>query len=147
MVRYTEDDVWNALADLEPGVALATAATQYVVPRNTLRGRVNGAQSHRHAHDGEQRLMAIQEERLEKWILQQEALGYEPTHSQVRAIAVAVLKKQDDHKNLGKKCTSHFMQRHPAIKSRLGRRVSWQRISEATSDNIRHFFDLYETVS
>ena len=103
MARYTEEDVQNALADLESGVALATAATRHGVPRNTLRGRFNGAQPHRYAHDGGQRLTTVQEEHLEKWILQQEALGYAPTHAQVRAIAIAVLNRQGDHKNLGKK--------------------------------------------
>ncbi|CAG5137170.1 uncharacterized protein ALTATR162_LOCUS46 [Alternaria atra] len=147
MARYTEEDVQNALADLESGVALATAATRHGVPRNTLRGRFNGAQPHQRAHDGEQRLTNVQEEHLEKWILQQEALGYAPTHAQVRAIAIAVLKRQGGHKNLGKKWTSHFVKRHPAIKSKLGRRTSWERINEATPENIRHLFNLYETVS
>ncbi|RII22746.1 hypothetical protein CUC08_Gglean013400 [Alternaria sp. MG1] len=147
MARYTEQDVQNALADLESGVASATAATRHGDPRNTLRGRSNGAQPHQHAHNDEQRLTTIQEEHLKKWILQQEALGYAPTHAQVRTIAIAVLKRQGDCKNLGKKWTSHFVQRHPAIKSKLGRRTSWERVNEATPENIRHFFNLYETVS
>ena len=43
MATYTEDDVQNALADLENKVALATAATRYRVLRNTLRSRLNSA--------------------------------------------------------------------------------------------------------
>ena len=82
-----------------------------------------------------------------KWILQQEALGYAPTHAQVQAIAIAVLKRQGDYKNLGKKWTKHFVQRHPEIKAKLGRRTSWERINEATPENIRYLFNLYETVS
>jgi hypothetical protein len=39
------------------------------------------------------------------------------------------------------------VQRHPAIKSKLGRRISWERVNEATLENIRHLFNLYETVS
>jgi len=147
MARYTEQDIQNAVADLESGVALATAATRHGVPRNTLRGRFNGAQPHKHAHDGEQRLTPVQEEHLVKWILQQEALGYAPTHAQVQAIAIAVLKRQGDYKNLGKKWTKHFVQRHPEIKAKLGRRTSWERINEATPENIRYLFNLYETVS
>ena len=65
MATYTEDDVQNALADHRNGAAIAAAATRHGVPRSTLRGRLNGAQSHRHAHDGEQRLSAVQEEHLE----------------------------------------------------------------------------------
>jgi hypothetical protein len=147
MARYTEEDVQNALADLESGVALATAATRHGVPRNTLRGRFNGAQPHRHAHNGAQRLSVIQEEHLERWILRQEALGHAPTHAQVRAIATAVLKREGDHKNLGKEWTSQFMRRRPAIKSKLGRRTSWERINAATPESVRQIFDLYETVT
>jgi len=65
MATYTEDDVQNALIDHENGIAKATAATRHSVPRSTLRGRLSGAQSRRDAHDSEQRLSAVQEERLE----------------------------------------------------------------------------------
>lgn len=147
MARYIEADVQNALADLESGVALATAAVQHGIPRNTLRGRFNGAQPHQHAHNTEQRLTAVQEKQLECWILQQEALGYAPTHAQVRAIATGVLKQGDDYRNLGKRWTRHFVQRHPAIKTKLGRRTNWERINAATPENIKHLFNLYETVS
>ena len=147
IARHTEEDVQNALADLESGVALATAATRHGVPRNTLRGRLKGAQPHLHAHNSEQRLSAIQEEHLERWSLRQEALGYAPTHAQVRAIAIAVLKQEGDHKNLGKRWTTQFMKRHSAIKSKLGRRTSWERINAATPESIRQLFALYETVT
>ena len=147
MVYFTPDRTAFFTPDYAPqggslksGVALATAATRHGIPRNTLRGRFNDAQTHRHDHDGRQRLAAIQEEHLEKWTLQQEAVGYAPTHAQVRAIAIAVLKGQGDHKNLGKKWTTHFVQHHPAIKSKLGRRISWERVNEATLENIKRFF-------
>jgi len=70
MITYTEGDVQNALADIISGTALAAAATRHGVPRNTLRGRLNGAQPYRYAHGDEQRLTAIQEEHLKLWILQ-----------------------------------------------------------------------------
>ena len=53
MAIYTEDDVQNALADLENGVALATAATHHSVPRSTLRDRLNGARPYRYTYDNE----------------------------------------------------------------------------------------------
>ena len=66
MAAYTENDVQNALANLQNGVALATAATHHGVPRNTLRGRLDGAQSCQDAHETEQRLSVIQEEHLKR---------------------------------------------------------------------------------
>jgi hypothetical protein len=147
MATYTEGDVQNALTDLRNGVLLATAATRNGAPRNTLRGRLNGAQPHRHAHCDGQRLTAVQEEHLELWILRQEALSYAPTHAQVRAIASGVLEREGDHKPLGRKWSSHFVKRHPAVKTKLGRRTDWEHINAATPDNIRLLFELYETVS
>ena len=147
MARYTEGDIQNALADLRNGVALATAATEHGVPRNTLRGRLNSARPHQYAHSDQQRLTAIQEEHLERWILRQEALGYAPTHAQLRVIASGILKQAGDDILLGKKWSNHFVKRHPAVKTKLGRRTDWQRINAATPENIKHLFSLYDTVS
>ena len=58
-----------------------------------MRGRLDGAQSCQDAHETEQRLSVVQEERLERWILRQEALGYAPTHDQIRGIASNILKR------------------------------------------------------
>ena len=65
----------------------------------------------------------------------------------MRAIVSGVLQQVGDQKPLGKKWSSHFAKRHPAIKTKLGRRTDWERINAATPDNIRRFFKLYETVS
>ncbi|KAF6515118.1 hypothetical protein HZS61_005024 [Fusarium oxysporum f. sp. conglutinans] len=147
MPEYTEQDLQNAIVDVRNGVAVRTAATRHGVPRGTLRARLNGAQPQRTAHGDQQRLTANQEEHLKQWILRQEALGYAPTHAQVRAIASSVLKQQGDHKPLGRKWSSHFVERHLAVKTKLGRRTDWKRINAATPDNIKHLFNLYETVS
>ena len=147
MAIYTENDVQNALANVRNGVALATTATRNGVPRNTLRGRLGGAQSYRYAYEDEQRLSTVQEQNLERWILRQEALGYAPTHAQVRAIANGILRQEGDDKPLGKKWSSHFIERHPAVKTKLGRRTNWERINTATPVNIRKLFKLYDTVS
>ena len=147
MAIYTENDVQNALVDIRNGVAVRRAATVHGVPRNTLQGRLDGAQSCREAHEDEQRLSTVQEQNLERWILQQEALGYAPTHAQVRAIANGILRQQGDDKLLGKKWSGHFIDRHPAVKTKLGRRTDWERVNAATPANIRKLFKLYDTVS
>jgi hypothetical protein len=70
MATYTENDVQNALTDIRNRGALRTASTHHEIPRATLRGRLNGAQSYRDAHDNEQRLSTVQKEHLKRWILQ-----------------------------------------------------------------------------
>jgi Tc5 transposase DNA-binding domain/helix-turn-helix, Psq domain len=147
MDRYTEADIQNALADIANGVPAKTAAKNHGIPRTTLRGRISGSQNHRSAYSNMQRLSPEQEDHLAAWILQQESLNYAPTHAQVRAIATGVLKQAGDYQPLGKKWTTHFLNRHPELKTKLGRRTDWERINAATPENIRHLFDLYETVS
>jgi hypothetical protein len=147
MARYTEKDVENALRDIESGVAVRHATRRHGVPRGTLRDRLNGAQPHQLAHSDQLRLSTPQEEHLKQWILRQEALGYAPTHGQVRAIASSVLKRQGDNRPLGKKWSTHFVRRHKEVKTKLGRRTDWERIKAATPENIRHLFSLYETVT
>jgi hypothetical protein len=147
MAQYTEADIQNALADIANGIAKATAGMRHGVPRTTLRDWISGSQQHRTAHSNMQRLSPEQEKHLTHWILQQEALNYAPTHAQVRAIATSILKQAGDDRPLGKKWTSHLIQRHLELKTKLGRRTDWERINAATLDNIQRLFSLYETVS
>jgi Tc5 transposase DNA-binding domain/helix-turn-helix, Psq domain len=147
MDRYTEADIQNALADIANGVPTKTAAKTHGVPRTTLRDRISGSQNHRSAYSNMQRLSPEQEDHLAAWILQQESFNYAPTHAQVRAIATSVLKQAGDYQPLGKKWTTHFLNRHLELKTKLGRRTDWERINAAILENIRHLPDLYETVS
>ena len=147
MPSYTEKDVEQALVDLANGTSMATAANRHGILRTTLRDRQSGTQPSRLAHSFQQRLSAIQEDHLEQWILCQEALGYAPTHAQIRAIATAVLRTNGDQQLLGRKWSQHFVRRHPTIKNKLGRRTDWQRVNAATPANIKLFFNLYETVN
>ena len=147
MALYTEADIANALADIANGVPVATAGSRHGIPRTTLRDRISGSQHHNTTHTNMQRLSPEQEEHLARQILRQEALNYAPTHAQVRAIATGILKLAGDNRPLGKKWTNHLIQRHPELKSKLGRRTDWERVNAATPENIQRLFDLYETVS
>lgn len=147
MPIYTEQDIKNALQDIQNGVSVHQATRRHGVPRGTIRGRINGAQPHQQAHSNQLRLSEIQEEQLKNWILRQEALGYAPTHAQVRAIASSILHYQGTTSSLGKKWTTHFLQRYPELKTKLGRRTDWERIKAATPEGIKSLFDLYETVT
>ncbi|KAG6994317.1 Linalool dehydratase/isomerase [Fusarium oxysporum f. sp. conglutinans] len=92
------------------------------------------------------RLTTDQEDDLERWILRQKKLGHAPTHAQVRTIVRSVLARHGDHAPLGRKWTTRFVERHPALKTKLGRRTDWERVNAATPANIKRLFDVYETV-
>ncbi|KAF6514359.1 hypothetical protein HZS61_005493 [Fusarium oxysporum f. sp. conglutinans] len=112
----------------------------------TLRGRLTGAQSRQVARQEQLRLTTDQEDDLERWILRQKKLGHAPTHAQVRTIVRSVLARHGDHAPLGRKWTTRFVERHPALKTKLGRRTDWERVNAATPANIKRLFDVYETV-
>ncbi len=147
MPKYTEKDIENAISDVLDGSAVNRAARIHGIPTQTLRDRICSARPRRLAHENQQRFSSIQEKELVSWVLRQEALGYSPTHAQLRGIATAVLKKQGDLQPLGKRWTTHFIKRHDCIKTKLGRRTDWQRINAACPANINRLFDLYETVN
>ncbi len=145
--RYSEADIAAAISDVENGVSLSYAAATYAIPRTTLRNRTTSSQSRGMAHKNQQRLSGAQEEGLVEWILRQEALGYAPTHAQLRGIATKMLQKQGESSPLGKRWPGNFLKRQPRIKTKLGRRTDWQRISCTNPDNINKLFDLYQTVA
>ena len=126
MAQYTKADIENALTDVASGISTATAAVRYSILRTTLYSRISGSQHHKSAHANVQRLSIAQEEHLACWILRQESLNYALTHAQVRAIATSILKQAGDYCPLGKKWTSHFIGRHPELKTKLGRRTDWE---------------------
>ncbi|KAJ0122868.1 hypothetical protein HZ326_31548, partial [Fusarium oxysporum f. sp. albedinis] len=126
--------------------SLKTAAKKNGLPPSTLRGRLTGAQSRQVARQEQLRLTTDQEDDLERWILRQEKLGHAPTHAQVRTIVRSVLARHGDHAPLGRKWTTRFVERHPALKTKLGRRTDWERVNAATPANIKRLFDVYETV-
>ncbi|KAH7461693.1 hypothetical protein FOMA001_g18887 [Fusarium oxysporum f. sp. matthiolae] len=128
MPVYSADDLENAIADVKNGVSLKTAAKKTVARQEQLR------------------LTTDQEDDLERWILRQEKLGHAPTHAQVRTIVRSVLARHGDHAPLGRKWTTRFVERHPALKTKLGRRTDWERVNAATPANIKRLFDVYETV-
>ncbi|KAF6528234.1 hypothetical protein HZS61_008536 [Fusarium oxysporum f. sp. conglutinans] len=103
-------------------------------------------QSRQAARQEQLRLTTDQEDDLERWILRQEKLGHAPTHAQVRTIVRSVLARHGDHAPLGRKWTTRFVERHPALKTKLGRRTDWERVNAATPANIKRLFDVYETV-
>ncbi|KAL5611305.1 hypothetical protein FOBRF1_007422 [Fusarium oxysporum] len=146
MPVYSADDLENAIADVKNGVSLKTAAKKNGLPPSTLRGRLTGAQSRQVARQEQLRLTTDQEDDLERWILRQEKLGHAPTHAQVRTIVRSVLARHGDHAPLGRKWTTRFVERHPALKTKLGRRTDWERVNAATPANIKRLFDVYETV-
>ncbi|RYC77996.1 hypothetical protein BFJ63_vAg19130 [Fusarium oxysporum f. sp. narcissi] len=99
---YTEDDVIQAILDVtENGLSQNQAAQKNGVPPTTLSDRLRGLPSKSEVTQPAQLLSKSEESRLVTWILRQEALGYAPSHRQVRATVAALLGQQGRERPIG----------------------------------------------
>lgn len=147
MSSYTDSDLSSAVEDVRQGTPLRSASKQYGIPKSTIYGRLNGASPRTEQYQDLQKLSPELEDRLVKWILNQESLGFAPTHHQVRVLAASLIQDPGDRTPLGKKWIGYFLKRHPELQTKLGRRTEWARINAATPANINAFFQLYHTMS
>jgi hypothetical protein len=145
MSSYSDKDLSSAMEDVKNGTPIREAARLHNVPRTTLQGRLSGRNARRLISQEQQRLSTVHEKGLVDWIIRQESLGFAPTHAQLRAIAASLLESQGSHSSLGKRWATSFIQRHPNIQSKLGRRTEWSRVNAACPENINKLFSLYET--
>ncbi|KAF6525579.1 hypothetical protein HZS61_011374 [Fusarium oxysporum f. sp. conglutinans] len=94
-LSYMEDEIIQATLDVtDNGPSQNQAAQKNGVPQPTLFDRLRGLPSRSEITQPAQLLYKSQESRLVTWILRQEALGYAPSHSQVRATVAALSRQQ-----------------------------------------------------
>ena len=140
MAKYTENDLLNALADIQRGTAAAKAAKLWSVPRTTLRNRLRGAEPLKVAMAHCQRLSPSQEESLAQWIRIQGTIGYPPTHATIRFIASRILANDGDLKPLGRNWMEGFLKRNPSVKTMKGKSIESARLTNANVKIIQDFF-------
>ena len=91
-----ESSIKQALEAIENGTSESKAAKDYNIPRSTLYNRRTGRTDTQHGHTNQQRLSPKQEDELCRWIIEQEARGYAPSHKRVRETAVLMLEVSGD---------------------------------------------------
>ena len=79
------------------------------------------------------------------WILRQEALGYAPSHSQVRATVAALLRQQGRERPIGVHWVARFVKRHPTIKAKIWKRQEASRFNSFTPMALNWYFDIRES--
>jgi len=137
---YTKDDVQYALIDIANGKSERKASLDWGVPRGTLQDRISGRLSRSEAHEHQQRLAPVQEQRLTDWVLVQESLGQNPTHAHIRAFAGRILAARNDAIPLGKRWMAGFLRRNPVLKTKKQFRIDSVRVNGASSDIIKAWF-------
>jgi 4-hydroxybenzoate polyprenyltransferase len=144
MSNYTNEDIKNALQDVKNGLSQRKAASRNGVPRQTLRDRIAGALPHSEAHKHQQKLSEAQEQYLRDWILVQGAIGFPPTHIQVREFAQRIARKNGYDEPIGRHWIKNFLARHKEIKTHRSRKIDTARFNGATTDRIKAFFQLLQ---
>ncbi|KAJ0132716.1 Uncharacterized protein HZ326_24203 [Fusarium oxysporum f. sp. albedinis] len=145
-LSYTEEDVIQAMLDVtDNGLSQNQAAQKNGVPQTTLSDRLRGLPSRSEITQPAQLLSNSQESRLVTWILRQEALGYAPSHSQVRATVAALLRQQSRERHIGVHWLARFIKRHPDIETKVGKRQEAARFNSFTPMAVNWYFGIRES--
>ncbi|KAM4066298.1 Tc5 transposase DNA-binding domain-containing protein [Hirsutella rhossiliensis] len=140
---YTEDIMANAIIDVtKNGLSQYRAAQKYDIPQQSISDRLKGQVALADQIQPRQLLSKSQEARLVSWILRQESLGYAPSHSQIRACVEALMKQLNNERTVGRNWVSKFINRHPDIKNKRGRRQEANRFNAFTPRAVHWFFDI-----
>ncbi|KAM5529833.1 hypothetical protein FOXYSP1_17677 [Fusarium oxysporum f. sp. phaseoli] len=143
--KYTEEDMAEAILDVtDNGFSPPQAAQRRGVPRSTLIDRPNGRGAVKEQVHPYRRLSKNQEDRLAFWILRQESLGYAPSHNQVRACVIGLLRQQGEHSELGRNWVTRFINRRTDLKTKMGRRQEANRFDSFTPKAVHWYFDIRE---
>ncbi|RKK06786.1 hypothetical protein BFJ65_g18340 [Fusarium oxysporum f. sp. cepae] len=143
---YTENDVIEAILDVTDNhLSQHQAAQKHGMPQTTLSDRLRGLPSKSEVTQPAQLLYKSQEARLVTWILRQEALGYAPSHSQVRATVPALLRQQGRERPIGVHWLARFLKRHPEIDTKVGKRQEASRFNSFTPMAVNWYFDIRES--
>ena len=77
---------------------------------------------------------------MKRWILDLEAQGYAPTFNTVRELAAVVSRSTGGPQKVGKNWLSRFIQRHPEVASKVGRKIDTRRVDNTTSEALETWF-------
>ncbi|KAG6996863.1 hypothetical protein FocnCong_v014905 [Fusarium oxysporum f. sp. conglutinans] len=145
-LSYTEDEIIQAMLDVtDNGLSQNQAAQKNGVPQTTLFDRLRGLPSRSEITQPAQLLSTSQESRLVTWILRQEALGYAPSHNQVRATVAALLRQQGRERHIGVHWLARFIKRHPDIETKVGKRQEAARFNSFTPMAVNWYFGVRES--
>ncbi|KAJ5819468.1 hypothetical protein N7474_005059 [Penicillium riverlandense] len=118
------------------------AAETFNVPETTLRRRLNGSKSRAETRANGHKLNQFEEEVLEKKLLEADKRGFSIRPEFLRGMAQILLRDrtQDPTATLGVNWTYKFIKRHPALRTRYNRRITYQRAKQEDPNIIKQWF-------
>jgi hypothetical protein len=125
------------------------AAAVYGVSETTLRARLNGRKPRNETRANCHKLVEFEERTLIKHLLDADRRGFSIRPEFLREMAQILLQNRtnDPTATLGVKWASTFINRHPEIKSRFNRRISYERAKQEDPKIIREWLKtVYEAI-
>jgi hypothetical protein len=118
------------------------AAETFNVPETTLRRRLNGSKSRAETRANGHKLNQFEEEVLEKKLLEADKRGFSIRPEFLRGMAQILLRErtQDPTATLGVNWAYKFIKRHPALRTRYNRRITYQRAKQEDPNIIKQWF-------
>ena len=123
--------------------SIRKAAKLYDVPRSTLQARLHGAQTIKQAHQPFQRLTPAEEESLVRTINRMYGWGWPMTIKATDRFAQDILYSRGDPVPLGQGWYSHFLKRHPDLKTSRSRSLDQARRDASDPDILQAWFSLF----
>lgn len=149
LFQYKENQLRAAIQTIEDGMAIATAAKTYNVPRSTLRHKIKGEVPDSYGKVGKECVLGKQvEEVLVDWLKTSAKLGF-PVDKDGLLFSIKIIlretKIETPFKNNvpGKKWFQSFMRRHPDISQKQAEYVNKAR-ANVTEEKIRYWFQEIE---
>jgi hypothetical protein len=130
-----------------PDISTAAVSRRFPVSRKTLSDRLNGRRSMREFSLSRQRLNAIQERELIRWIKDFRSNGIGVSHTMVGYMVREILDKSGDSTPLGKNWVGRFIKRNEDIKNAISRPIYIERFAAMEDENVQAYFDRYEQVT
>lgn len=149
--KYSNEDVVNALKEVDHGATIAASARKFGIPRSTLSEKRSG----KHPIDcrmGPDTVLTQDEENLlEEWIFHVSDAGFPVTKHQLLDSVQRILNKSKrktvfTNNRPGRKWYAAFRKRHPKVVERESQNLTRARASVTEEDLRKWFAEVYETL-
>ena len=143
MAIVNEDHVQQAIRDYERALypSLRAAARAYGLTHSTVLRRYHQCTVPRRVAREPQRWLSDEQEQMTRdWILYCERCGYPISHAQLREFAGVLTSSTGGPTRVGANWVLRFLQRHPELRTKIGRKIDSQRVNNTSPDNITRWF-------